>query len=55
VFWEFLEAVAALSVFAFKNPYLPLETKIDQFIGTILITAPQVRVEPFVVRTHSAF
>jgi hypothetical protein len=35
-YWEFLEAIAALACFAFKNPYLPLESKIDEFISTIL-------------------
>ena len=32
VYWEFLEGIAALTCFAFKNPYIPLEARIDDFI-----------------------
>jgi len=36
VYWEFLESVAALACFVYKNPYLPLENKLDEFICTVL-------------------
>lgn len=36
IYWEFLEAVAALSCFQYKDPYKPLEIKLDDFIVLIL-------------------
>jgi hypothetical protein len=42
VFIEFLEAVAALACHAFKNPYQPLETKIDDFVTAVLQESPAI-------------
>ena len=36
VHFEFLEAVAALACYAYKSPYMPLESKIDAFISSDL-------------------
>lgn len=36
VYWEFLESIAALSCFVCKSPYLPLESKIDEFVNIIM-------------------
>lgn len=35
VFWEFLEACAALSTFMYRNPYVALETRLENFIVTL--------------------
>lgn len=43
VYYEFLESVAVLASYAFKNPYMPLEGKIDDFITTYLKGAPSVQ------------
>ena len=40
VYHEFLESIAALACFVYKNPYLPLETKIDNFIQQVLMVRP---------------
>ena len=42
VYWEFLEALAALASFVYKNPYQPLETKIDDFIVNYLQASPVI-------------
>jgi hypothetical protein len=39
VYWEFLESIAALSCFVCKSPYLPLESKIDDFVNIIMTSA----------------
>jgi hypothetical protein len=36
VYYEFVEGVSALACFVFKSPYIPLETKINDFVTRVL-------------------
>lgn len=43
IWWEFVEAIGSLAVFHSKNPYVPIERKVKDFITNVILTSETIK------------